>query len=434
MKKAAFYTLGCKLNLTETALISKEFENRGYEPVDFIENPDVFVINTCSVTENADRKCKKVVREAKKISPYSQVFVVGCYAQLKPLEIMRIPGVTAVFGANEKFRIPYLLENKYRNSGNSLEGLKFVPAYSGEERTRLFFKVQDGCDYTCSFCTIPLARGKSRSSNSLELVELARKAVLENQSKELILTGINLGDFGIIDGKREEKFIDLLQAFEDAEGIPRIRISSIEPNLLSEDIIRKVASSKKITPHFHIPLQSGNNTILGKMKRRYKRELFQEKMHLIKSYMPDACIGVDVIVGFPGEGVSEFLDTYKFLDSLAVSYLHVFPYSERDNTLATHLPDLVPQKERAQRANDLRQLSDRKKEEFYNSQIDTIREVLFESKVSEGQMFGFTENYVRVSAPYNPEDVNEIKKIKIQELGKNLVCKGVDLPAASFVI
>ncbi len=437
MKKVAFHTLGCKLNFTETSTIADGFKQEGYSLVHFTESPDAFVINTCSVTENADKKCRKIVKEAKRISPDAKVFVIGCYAQLKPNEIAQIPGVSGVFGANEKFEIL----NKIRSFDQSLsplrgeiKGLDFIPSYSSDQRTRLFFKVQDGCNYNCTFCTIPLARGKSRSTNSDELIELARKAVKENESKELILTGVNIGDFGVINGRREERFVDLVKRFEDLEEIQRIRISSIEPNLLTNDIIKLVSRSGRFLPHFHIPLQSGSDKILSSMRRRYKRDLYRDRIETIKSLIPDAGIGVDVIVGFPGEGTNEFMETYEFIESLPVSYLHVFPYSERENTPATKMDGVVPEIERARRADNLRSLSEQKKESFAKKYLGSEFEVLFENKVKNGQMFGFTQNYIRVKMDYDPEWVNDIKKIRLLGLEKDLVAKGAEIPLPSTII
>ncbi len=428
MKKVAFYTLGCKLNLTDTNSIAKEFEKEGYEVTDFLSDPDVFVINTCSVTDNADKKCRKIVKEAKRINKDSEVIVVGCYAQLKPEEISKIPGVTGVFGTEQKFEILKHLNSQESIAKGSIEKLEFVPAYSGEERTRLFFKVQDGCNYKCSFCTIPLARGKSRSTNSSDLVKLAEEAVLENGSKEIILTGVNIGDFGIIEGRRKEKLIDLLRKMEESPILPRIRISSIEPNLLSDEIIEFASKSKKIVPHFHIPLQSGSDKILTEMKRRYRRDLYKTRVEKIKMLIPDACIGVDVIVGFPGEGMEEFSETYHFLESLPISYLHVFPYSERANTVAPKLEGKVSPKERTRRADNLRELSERKKKEFYLTQVGTSRTVVYEALNKNGKMLGFTENYIRIEADYDPQEINELKSIKVGEISDQLIAQAKEIP------
>lgn len=418
MKKVAFYTLGCKLNYSETSTIARGFEEKGYKKVDFTDTPDIFIINTCSVTENADKKCHKLVREARSISPEAYVAIIGCYAQLKPKEISEIPGVDAVLGAAEKFRLIELLDGFVRPPQPQVyeseikEVKRFNTAYSMQDRTRTFLKVQDGCDYTCSFCTIPLARGGSRSDTIANIVKEARE-IASNDVKEIVLTGVNTGDFGLQDGKRVEHFIDLIKALDEVEGINRIRISSIEPNLLTNEIIEFVAASKKFVPHFHIPLQSGSNKILGLMRRRYQRELYQERVNKIKSLLPHCCIGVDVIVGFPGETHEDFLETYRFLNELDISYLHVFTYSERDNTHAVTLEGIVPSKQRSERSKRLHILSDKKRRAFYNSQLDNEFTVLFENDVEDGMMQGFTENYIRVTAKYDPILINTTKKVKL---------------------
>lgn len=418
MKKVAFYTLGCKLNYSETSTIARGFEEKGYKKVDFTDTPDIFIINTCSVTENADKKCHKLVREARSISPEAYVAIIGCYAQLKPKEISEIPGVDAVLGAAEKFRLIELLDGFVRPPQPQVyeseikEVKRFNTAYSMQDRTRTFLKVQDGCDYTCSFCTIPLARGGSRSDTIENIVKEARE-IASNDVKEIVLTGVNTGDFGLQDGKRVEHFIDLIKALDEVEGINRIRISSIEPNLLTNEIIEFVAASKKFVPHFHIPLQSGSNKILGLMRRRYQRELYQERVNKIKSLLPHCCIGVDVIVGFPGETNEDFLETYRFLNELDISYLHVFTYSERDNTHAVTLEGIVPSKQRSERSKRLHILSDKKRRAFYNSQLDKEFTVLFENDVEGGMMQGFTENYIRVTAKYDPILINTTKKVKL---------------------
>ncbi|MBX2943673.1 MAG: tRNA (N(6)-L-threonylcarbamoyladenosine(37)-C(2))-methylthiotransferase MtaB [Cyclobacteriaceae bacterium] len=427
MKKVAFYTLGCKLNYSETSTIARGFEEKGYKKVDFTDTPDIFIINTCSVTDNADKKCHKLVREARSISPDAYVAIIGCYAQLKPKEISEIPGVDAVLGAAEKFRLIELLDGFVRPPQPQVfeseikEVKRFNTAYSMQDRTRTFLKVQDGCDYTCSFCTIPLARGGSRSDTIENIVNEARE-IARNDVKEIVLTGVNTGDFGLQDGARKERFIDLIKALDEVEGINRIRISSIEPNLLSSEIIEFVASSKKFVPHFHIPLQSGSNKILGLMRRRYQRELYQERVDKIKSLMPQCCIGVDVIVGFPGETHEDFLETYKFLNALDISYLHVFTYSERDNTHAVTLEDVVPAKQRSERSKRLHILSDKKRRAFYNSHLGSEFTVLFENDVEDGMMQGFTENYIRVVAKYDPILINTVKKVKLTAINdKGLV-------------
>ncbi|MFN7260962.1 MAG: tRNA (N(6)-L-threonylcarbamoyladenosine(37)-C(2))-methylthiotransferase MtaB, partial [Cyclobacteriaceae bacterium] len=346
MKKVAFYTLGCKLNFSETSTIARKFEKKGYRKVDFTDRPDIFIINTCSVTENADKKCHKVVREARAISPDAYVAIIGCYAQLKPKEISEIPGVDAVLGAAEKFQLVELLDGFVRPSqpvviSSDIEkASSFNTSYSMNDRTRTFLKVQDGCDYSCSFCTIPLARGASRS-DSIDHIVATAKSIVQTNVKEIVLTGVNTGDFGIQEGERKERLIDLIKALDEVDGIERFRISSIEPNLLTDEIIEFVANSKKFVSHFHIPLQSGSNKILKLMRRRYQRELYTARVEKIKKSMPDCCIGVDVIVGFPGETHEDFLESSQFLNELDISYLHVFTYSERNDTLATTLPQRV---------------------------------------------------------------------------------------------
>ncbi|WP_424961735.1 tRNA (N(6)-L-threonylcarbamoyladenosine(37)-C(2))-methylthiotransferase MtaB [Ekhidna sp.] len=418
MKKVAFYTLGCKLNYSETSSISRMFEDKGYVKVDFTDQPDIFIINTCSVTENADKKCKKIVKEAKKISPESFVTIIGCYAQLKPKEISEIPGVDAVLGAAEKFRLfDYL--NDFTKGGVYASEIKeaktYNASYSIADRTRTFLKVQDGCNYGCAFCTIPLARGKSRSDSIENIVAQARE-IAETDVKEVVLTGVNIGDFGIQDGRRKEKFIDLVKALDEVEGIDRFRISSIEPNLLSNEVIEFVAQSERFVPHFHIPLQSGSDTILKKMNRRYLSDLYQSRVEKIKSLMPDCCIGVDVIVGFPGETEEEFLTTYNFLNELDISYLHVFTYSERPNTKAVEMEGEVDLGERSRRSKMLRGLSEKKRRHFYEQQLGKTCEVLFEEDVQDGIMHGFTENYVRVAAKYDPVLINEVKQVTLKSI------------------
>jgi threonylcarbamoyladenosine tRNA methylthiotransferase MtaB len=432
MKKVAFYTLGCKLNYSETSTISRKFEEKGYLKVDFTNTPDIFIINTCSVTENADKKCHKIVREARTISPDAYVAIIGCYAQLKPKEISEIPGVDAVLGASEKFRLVELLDGFVRQPkpvvlSNPIEHAQtFNTSYSMFDRTRTFLKVQDGCDYSCSFCTIPLARGGSRSDTIENIVqsaiELAKTGV-----KEIVLTGVNTGDFGIRDGVRHDRFIDLVKALDPIEGINRFRISSIEPNLLTNEIIGFVATSKRFVPHFHIPLQSGSNKILKLMKRRYQRELYLDRVTTIKTFMPNCCIGVDVIVGFPGETKEDFLETYQFLNELNISYLHVFTYSERDNTLASEMPEVVPMKERSERSKMLHILSDKKRKVFYEENLGQEMDVLFENDIEEGFMHGFTQNYIRVSARYDPLLINEIKKVRLTSINSNGLVEVEDL-------
>ncbi len=421
MKKVAFYTLGCKLNYSETSSISRMFEDKGYQKVDFTDTPDIFIVNTCSVTENADKKCKKIVKEAKKISPDSFVTIIGCYAQLKPKEISEIDGVDAVLGAAEKFRLFDYLDG-FTKGGVFASEIKAATAYNSSysiaDRTRTFLKVQDGCNYGCAFCTIPLARGKSRSDTIENIVKQAQEIAL-TEVKEVVLTGVNIGDFGIQEGKRKEKFIDLIKALDEVEGIDRFRISSIEPNLLSNEVIEFVAQSKRFVPHFHIPLQSGSDTILKKMNRRYLSDLYRSRVEKIKSLMPHCCIGVDVITGFPGETEEEFLTTYNFLNELDISYLHVFTYSERPNTLAVDMQDVVPMKVRTDRSKMLRTLSEKKRRFFYEQHLEETYQVLFEDDVEDNVMHGFTENYIRVAAKYDPLLVNEVKTLKLTSINSN---------------
>ncbi|KAA3438311.1 tRNA (N(6)-L-threonylcarbamoyladenosine(37)-C(2))-methylthiotransferase MtaB [Rufibacter hautae] len=421
MKKVAFYTLGCKLNFSETSTLSRIFQERGFEKVEFTDTPDIYVINTCSVTDNADKKCRKVVKEALKHSPNAFITIVGCYAQLKPKEISEIPGVDAVLGAAEKFQLVDILETFEKKDAPQVhaspvsEVNTFVNAYSFGDRTRTFLKVQDGCDYSCTFCTIPQARGKSRS-NTIEKVVAEARSIGDSGVKEIVLTGVNTGDFGLQEGVRVENFYQLIQELDQVENVSRFRISSIEPNLLSEEIINFVAGSQRFMPHFHVPLQSGSNKVLKLMRRRYLRELYAQRVEWIKTAMPHACIGVDVIVGFPGETEEDFLETYNFLNGLNISYLHVFPYSERAKTLALDLPSVVPQKERNRRADMLRILSEKKKRAFYESQIGYEGKVLFEADITDGFMEGFTENYVRVVAKYDPVLVNEQKHVRLTNI------------------
>ncbi len=421
MKKVAFYTLGCKLNYSETSSISRMFKDKGYAKVDFTDTPDIFIINTCSVTENADKKCRKIVKEAKKISPESFVTIIGCYAQLKPKEISEIPGVDAVLGAAEKFRLFDYLDDFTKGgvfASEIKEAKAFNASYSIADRTRTFLKVQDGCNYGCAFCTIPLARGKSRSDSIANVVAHA-KEIAQTEVKEVVLTGVNIGDFGIQDGRRKEKFIDLIKALNEVEGIDRFRISSIEPNLLSNEVIEFVAQSNRFVPHFHIPLQSGSDNILKKMNRRYLSDLYQSRVEKIKTLMPDCCIGVDVIVGFPGETEEEFLTTYNFLNELDISYLHVFTYSERPNTKAVDMEGVVDQGIRNERSKMLRGLSEKKRRFFYEQQLGKDFEVLFEEDIQEGIMHGFTENYVRVAAKYDPILINELKAVTLKSINSD---------------
>lgn len=422
MKKVAFYTLGCKLNFSETSSIGRLFTDAGYSVVEFTDAADVYVINTCSVTDHADKKCRKVVKEALKYSPNAYITIVGCYAQLKPQEIAEIEGVDMVLGAAEKFRIVEFITDLTKNPKavvhqQNIEKVNhnFIAAYSIGDRTRTFLKVQDGCDYPCTYCTIPLARGGSRSDTIENVVNRAQQ-IAQSGVKEIVLTGVNLGDFGIREGKRQDKFFDLVKALDEVEGIERIRISSIEPNLLSNEIIEFVATSKRFVPHFHIPLQSGSNKILGLMKRRYQRELYTERVAKIKAVMPNCCIGVDVIVGFPGETQEDFLDTYQFLNELDISYLHVFTYSEREQTEAATMKGKVAGSTRFERNKMLHILSDKKRRAFYESQIGSVGQVLFEDDQKNGYMHGFTKNYVKVRAKYDPIMVNELKNVQLLSL------------------
>ncbi|AYB35636.1 tRNA (N(6)-L-threonylcarbamoyladenosine(37)-C(2))-methylthiotransferase MtaB [Chryseolinea soli] len=427
MKKVAFYTLGCKLNYSETSTISRLFEEKGHKKVDFTDTPDIFIINTCSVTENADKKCHKIVREARSISPDAYVAIIGCYAQLKPKEIAEIPGVDAVLGAAEKFRLVELLDGFVRQpqaqvfASDIEKANRFNTSYSLHDRTRTFLKVQDGCDYSCTFCTIPLARGNSRSDSIANIVKTAEE-IATTEVREIVLTGVNTGDFGLQEGKRVERFVDLIKALDQVEGIDRFRISSIEPNLLTDEIIAFVSQSQRFVPHFHIPLQSGSNKVLKLMKRRYLRELYHDRVNTIKSRMPHCCIGVDVIVGFPGETDEDFLETYQFLNELNISYLHVFTYSERENTPAASMSGKVPAHVRAERSKMLHILSDKKRRKFYEENLEREATVLFENDVEEGMMHGFTENYIRVVAKYDPVLVNELRKVKLLQIqAKGLV-------------
>ena len=426
-KKVAFYTLGCKLNFSETSTISRLFEDAGYAKVEFEETPDIFVINTCSVTDNADKKCKQLVKKAKRINPSSFVVIIGCYAQLKPEEIALMEGVDMVLGANEKFDlIQHIekIEDQPEETIVSFDNIKkaneFVPSFSYGDRTRSFLKVQDGCDYFCTFCTIPLARGKSRNASIKETVEQAEK-IAQTEIKEVVLTGVNIGDFG---QGNEENFLQLIKSLDTVNGIDRYRISSIEPNLLSNEIIHFcLEESKRFVPHFHIPLQSGSNRLLKAMRRKYLRELYADRVNYIKQLRPDACIGVDVIVGFPGETNEEFMETMEFLKDLNISYLHVFTYSERANTTAIKLGDPVPMNIRKERSRMLHILSDKKKRAFYEQNVGSLRTVLFESEEDNGVMYGFTENYVKVKTPYNAELINTFQQIELTEIDRDGIVK-----------
>ena len=420
-KTVALHTLGCKLNFSETSTIGRLLENDGFIKKDFDEVADVYVINTCSVTDNADKECRQLVRRIQKNAPEAMVVITGCYAQLKPDEIAQIPGVDLVLGAAEKFNITQHLKEITKGDAAKIcscdieEVNVFTASHSINDRTRIFLKVQDGCDYNCSFCTIPMARGKSRSDrieNILQNVE----SIAATGAKEIVITGINLGDFGkgFTGGRhKEENFYDLVKALDEVTGIDRYRISSIEPNLLSNDIIEFVCNSKKFMPHFHIPLQSGSNKILGLMKRRYQRELYTERVELIKTLMPHCCIGVDVIVGFPGEATEDFNETVQFLTQLDISYLHVFTYSERTNTPAATMKPVVPVHVRNERNKILRNLSYRKMQLFTEQHIGETRKVLFEAQNKNGMMEGFTDNYIKITAPFKKEWENNIVEWKI---------------------
>lgn len=428
----AFHTLGCKLNFSETSTISRMFEDKGYAIGKFKEPADIYVINTCSVTDFADRKCRKVVRQALRNAPQAFIIVIGCYAQLKPDEIAEIPGVDLVLGAAEKFNILNFVDNISKlpgkgwvSAGEVKEANTFVNSFSFGDRTRSFLKVQDGCNYKCSFCTIPQARGKSRSNTVASVVADAEK-IAEMGVKEIVLTGVNIGDFGngteVIEGmkpKKEALFVDLIKELDQVEGIDRFRISSIEPNLLTEEIIDFVATSKRFAPHFHIPLQSGNNKQLQQMRRRYKRELYAERVAWIKKRMPHCCIGVDVIVGFPGETEEDFLETYKFINELDISYLHVFTYSERANTPAAEMEGIVEVGERRRRNEMLRILSDKKQRYFYEQHLQTIRPVLFEARNFKGIMSGFTDNYIKVSTTFDTNLSNQLSKVSLESINQN---------------
>jgi len=415
-KRVAFHTLGCKLNFSETATISRDFISHGFEKVDYRDEADIYILNTCSVTENADKEARKLIRQAKRRNPDSSVAVIGCYAQLKPKDIAAITGVDMVLGAEEKFNLLNHLDTINLNGGTKViqseidHVHKFTPSYSSGERTRAFLKVQDGCDYTCSFCTIPLARGKSRS-DSIENTMKVAKEVAQTDTRELVLTGVNIGDFG---KGTSETFFDLIQQLDTLDGIDRIRISSIEPNLFRDDIIEFCATSQKFMPHFHVPLQSGSDKILGNMRRRYKRDLYKNCVEKIKSVLPDACIGVDVIVGFPGETNNDFLNTYNFLNELEISYIHVFTYSERQDTDAVKMGETVSKEKRAERSRMLHILSDKKRRLFHDQFMNQRRPVLFEN-MKNGKLFGYTDNYIKVQMDGSLNLINTIHPVKLSK-------------------
>jgi threonylcarbamoyladenosine tRNA methylthiotransferase MtaB len=423
----AFYTLGCKLNFSETSTIARNFQAKGYSRVEFQESAAIYVINTCSVTDNADKRFKNIVKEVYKRNPNAFIIAIGCYAQLKPEELARVDNVDMVLGANEKFKITDYINSLQKREIAEIHSCEidevntYNSAYSIGDRTRAFLKVQDGCDYKCTYCTIPMARGISRS-DTLENILRNAQQIAEKGIKEIVLTGVNIGDYGkgeLGDKNHQHTFFDLVVALDDVEGINRIRISSIEPNLLKNKTIDFVANSKHFVPHFHIPLQSGSNTLLKSMKRRYKRELYSDRVNKIKAVLPDACIGVDVIVGYPGETDELFLETYQFLNELDISYLHVFTYSERPNTEAIEIKEVVPKNIRHKRSKMLRGLSVKKRRAFYESQLGKQKIVLFESDNKEGFMFGFTENYVKVKTPFQQDLVNTLHSVILTKIDED---------------
>jgi threonylcarbamoyladenosine tRNA methylthiotransferase MtaB len=427
-QKVAYYTLGCKLNFSETSTIARQLSDAGYARVNFDNDPDIFVINTCSVTDNADKKCRYIVSKALKVNPGAKVFVIGCYAQLKPQEISDIPGVTLVLGANEKFNLSEYIHEELPVGGHAKilvgsikEVNDFVPSFSYGDRTRSFLKIQDGCDYFCSFCTIPLARGKSRNA-SIDLTVGEALKIAKTKVREVVLTGVNIGDFG---SGTDENFSGLIQELDRVEGIDRYRISSIEPNLLSSQIIDFVLNkSARFAPHFHIPLQSGSDLLLQSMRRKYNVQLFTDRINAINNNYPDTCIGVDVIVGFPGETEEEFLKTYELLNGLKVSYLHVFSYSERPNTIALKLNGVVPKADRTRRSKMLQILSQKKKRAFYKSQLGKVKTVLFENENHEGYIHGFSENYVKVRIPYSKNLANTLQSVELMDFGPEGIIEG----------
>ena len=423
-KKVAFYTLGCKLNFSETSTIARSFSCEGFDRVDFDDKADIYVINTCSVTENADKRFKTIVKKAQRANPEAFIIAIGCYAQLKPRELADVHGVDMVLGATEKFNITDYINDLSKNELSEIHSCEieeanfYVGSYSIGDRTRSFLKVQDGCDYKCTFCTIPLARGISRSDTLQNIIANAVE-ISEKGIKEIVLTGVNIGDYGkgeFGNKNHEHTFFELCEALDQVPGIERLRISSIEPNLLNNETIEFVARSNSFVPHFHIPLQSGSDDLLRSMRRRYKSELFTERVAKIREVMTHACIGVDVIVGFPGETEEHFLTTYNLLSRLDISYLHVFRYSERDNTQAAGMNGTVPKNVRRKRSRMLRGLSVKKRRAFYESQLGTTRTVLFEGENKEGYIHGFTENYVKVKAPWDPELVNTLHKVELTEI------------------
>ena len=425
--KVALTTLGCKLNFSESSTISRQFLDAGCNIVKFDEISDIYIINTCSVTQNADKQFKNLVLKALKTNSKAFIIAIGCYAQLKPEELAKLKGVDLVLGSKEKFKILDYLNDLNKNDFGEIHSCEisetdfYSSSYSIGDRTRSFLKVQDGCDYKCTYCTIPLARGISRSDKLTNIISDA-KSISESGVKEIVLTGVNIGDYGKGEfgkKKHDNTFLELINELDKVDRIARIRISSIEPNLLSNDIIRFVANSKKFVPHFHIPLQSGSNTILKLMRRRYKRELYKERVNYIKSLIPNACIGADVIVGFPGETDELFMETYRFIKSLDISYLHVFSYSERDKTLANNFPNVVPKQVRSKRSKLLRSLSVKMRRNFYSKQVGTNKNILFESENKKGFIYGFSENYVRVKTPWRKNLVDNIVKYNLKEISND---------------
>lgn len=418
-KTSAFYTLGCKLNFSESSTIARQLNKVGFKKNDFNDGADLYVINTCSVTENANKECRRLIRKAKKISPNSFLVITGCFAQLKPKSISKMEGVDMVLGANDKFNLPNLLidlENKEVGEvhGCEITNLNYTSSFSLEERTRSFLKIQDGCDYPCTYCTIPLARGKSRCDTTENILKNAAE-IAQNNIKEIVITGVNIGEFR--DG--EKRFSDLTKELENVDGIERYRISSIEPNLITNEIIETVKTSKKFMPHFHIPLQSGSDEILGKMKRRYRTTLYKDKVEKIVSEIPDVCIGTDVIVGFPGETDELFNSTLNFIKELPISYLHVFSYSERENTLAITFDGVVPKQKRVERSKKLRILSDKLQRAYYQKYLGTTQTALMEQENKNGFLFGFTDNYIKVKIPYSEEIMQKKIKIKLLSFDEN---------------
>jgi len=441
-KKVAFYTLGCKLNFSETSTIARSFESEGFDRIPFEEKADIYVINTCSVTDNADKRFKSIVNKALKKNPQAFLIAIGCYAQLKPEELASIDGVDLVLGATEKFKVTDYINDLTKNDMGEIHSCEiedvdfYVGSYSIGDRTRAFLKVQDGCDYKCTYCTIPLARGISRSDTLQNVLNNAEEISKKN-IKEIVLTGVNIGDYGkgeFGNKKHENTFYELVTALDTVSGIHRLRISSIEPNLLTNDTIDFVAKSKRFVPHFHIPLQSGSDELLKKMKRRYQRDTYTNRVDSIKKIMPDACIGVDVIVGFPGETDALFLETYNYLNALDISYLHVFTYSERPNTEAVSMDGIVANNIRSKRSKMLRGLSVKKRRAFYEGQLGNTFTVLFESENKEGYIHGFTENYIKVKSPWNPDLANTLQKVTLSKIDDDGLVRFTWVESASTVI